>query len=308
MNNHFDFIYNGVTYRLNYLLDKYGAAWFLADELADYLGYRTDNMFRMCNHYDVIHLTISHPTVPDLEIDASEFAYLFCGLPKHGGRRQFTIVRETGVYYIAMNARSRRPEVQQFKNWMLYTVLPSLKMYGAYVKSEMSNQPLQPFTRFRRSNAGFPDDYLALNRLAKMLFNDRYTNSSKDELMALMRADNYLKADNTPSQYSLNSGLMVLTRNSNGRLIPKITPTGEAYFLKIYSDIVRNNIIGIYIFVRENQKVAKKCSMDNAIELIEHLMRMYGPFNDETTNIYKRQLEMAGYKLNTNPMLKEDVV
>lgn len=121
MDKHFDCLFSNGKFNLHYAFDKYGAAWFFGYELAEYLGYRSDNMIRMCNPCDAIHLTTDYPAVPELELNIDIFNHsLSEGLK--GGHRHFTAIRETGVYYIVMAAMSYCSK--DMSNWHNLSNLP----------------------------------------------------------------------------------------------------------------------------------------------------------------------------------------
>ena len=117
----FNFIFGNNN--LHYELDKNKVAWFLASEIAKGLGYsETNHMLRMVDNYNKILLPLSNPVVPEIGLD---FHAPLSGVCNYQGRRR------------ALNARSTRPEVQQFRYWVVQEVLPSIRMYGMYINSEV---------------------------------------------------------------------------------------------------------------------------------------------------------------------------
>ena len=153
MDQHFNYLFNN-PYNIHYSFDCNGTAWFYASEIARNLGYdRPWNMVRMCYSNEIIKLTIGHPTIEEIGLDMSAYAKLensLCefsnsetpsnGVSDHGGARNFVIINEYGVYRIAMSAKSSRPEIEAFKNWVLYVLIPSVRRHDAYIGPEAATR------------------------------------------------------------------------------------------------------------------------------------------------------------------------
>lgn len=144
MNQHYGCLFNN-KYGLHYEFDQYGYAWFLASELAHYLGYsEIHNMTKMCDRNETIVLTINNPIVSEIGLDMSGYIETSQrDVSVNGGARRFTIIHESGVYRIAMNARTDRKEVNDFRDWVLRELLPGVRMTGVYIAPEMEDQLMQ---------------------------------------------------------------------------------------------------------------------------------------------------------------------
>lgn len=84
---------------------------------------------------------------------------------------------------------------------------------------------------------------ISLADLTKLIWNTD-TDIGRNRLMEMMRNDGYLMKKgtfNTPTQASLNHGLMIEVMTITGIPVTRITPTGIGYFINIY----RNNPDGV---------------------------------------------------------------
>ena len=144
MDSHFNYLFNN-KYNLHYQFDNRGSAWFYADEIARYLGYsRARDMVRMAPGSYVV-LNINNPIISEYGLDMNQtlsetLSALSALSSNQEHRSQFTIIHESGVYLIAMNAKANRPEVEEFKNWVIYELLPSIRRFGAYVSPDIRDQ------------------------------------------------------------------------------------------------------------------------------------------------------------------------
>ena len=132
-------------HNLHYQFDNRGYAWFYADEIAWYLGYsRSRDMIRMAPDSYIV-LDINNPVVLQYGLDMNQtlsetLSALSALSPNQEHRSQITIIHESGIYLIAMNAKANRPEVEEFKNWVVYELLPSIRRYGAYLSPDIRDK------------------------------------------------------------------------------------------------------------------------------------------------------------------------
>ena len=138
MTHHFDFLFNN-PYGIQYAYDKDGMAWFVAKQIANYLGYsRARDMSRMCASQEIINMTVDNPIASDIGLNMSKCINLEDAhyVPSsHGGARRFIAISEKGVYDIAMRSRSNRPEIEAFRVWIT-NLLRSVRQYDAYIGPE----------------------------------------------------------------------------------------------------------------------------------------------------------------------------
>ena len=112
---------------VNVAQDADETPWFIAQHVADALGYSDTNaMTRHLDEDEVSYITMEF--APDNLTDANPMA------------RKFTIVNESGLYSAAF--RSRKPQAKNFKKWVTAEVLPAIRRTGRY-------EP-QPLTREQR--------------------------------------------------------------------------------------------------------------------------------------------------------------
>ena len=198
MKANFNFIFNNSS--LHYETDKNKVAWFLADEIAKGLGYsHTYNMLRMINNYNKILLPTSNLIIPELGLNFTHifneyinsidnFAPSLSDGANSSKIRNFYVISESGVYTVALNARSTRPEVQQFRYWVVQEVLPSIRMYGMYIdpntRIALQNNPnlihdyqhrIEELENIVNNNQSFID-------LGKAVVDDRLSYSNINEI------------------------------------------------------------------------------------------------------------------------------
>ena len=138
MNNHFDFIFNRTNKPLTIEVDSNGIPWFYATEIASFLGYsRSRDMVRMLSSNECI---LMHHTGDNNFTDSNNILTTHIVRGQNGGAQEFYMINEPGLYRIAISSRSSRPEVEEFKNWVFYEVLPSIRQFGAYVSPEIRTQ------------------------------------------------------------------------------------------------------------------------------------------------------------------------
>lgn len=92
--------------------------WFVGKDVADILGYsKARNAIAL--HVD--------------EEDA-----LKQGIPTSGGIQDMIIINESGLYSLILS--SRLPQAKEFKRWVTSEVLPQIRLQGAYVPENLSDE------------------------------------------------------------------------------------------------------------------------------------------------------------------------
>ena len=127
MNNHFDFVFNRTQDKLNIEFDAYGIAWFEARQVAQILGYtHVPHMLRM--------VAPNESSVRQVDRTGTT-----------GGNPNIVMINEYGLYRICLSATAQRPELEDFKHWVFYDVLPNIRMNGAYIdpaiRQMLNNNP-----------------------------------------------------------------------------------------------------------------------------------------------------------------------
>jgi anti-repressor protein len=160
-----------------------------------------------------------------------------------GGRQNITIINEFGLFTLIL--RSRKPEAKEFKKWIIYEILPSIRKTGSYniVKNDIKQSDdeiiLQGYTILQKrisefkniieeqtklieenkpkvqlaNNISESDDLILINTLSKLIRQNRYDIGEK-RLFIWLRENNYLcsegKKYNQPTQKSLELGVLKL--------------------------------------------------------------------------------------------------
>lgn len=106
------FNFNNATMRT--LTDTAGDPWFIAKDVCDILGIRTNNLRVILDEDEVTELT------NDYSIDIAQ----------NGGKSPL-IISESGLYNLAL--KSRKPEAKEFKRWVTHEVLPTIRKTGGYI-------------------------------------------------------------------------------------------------------------------------------------------------------------------------------
>jgi prophage antirepressor-like protein len=104
------FNYAGSPVRV--IKDDHGEPWFVARDVATVLGY-TNSRKAINDHCKGV-------TKRDL--------------PTRGGLQSVTIIPERDLYQLIMN--SRLPAAQRFEEWVVGTVLPSVRKHGGYLAGQ----------------------------------------------------------------------------------------------------------------------------------------------------------------------------
>lgn len=233
--------------------DENGEPWFVAKDVCDALGIRTDTVRSILESDEV------GETNPN-------------SIGVAGGRAPL-IVSEPGLYRLVM--RSRKPEAKAFQRWVTHEVLPALRREGGYMVARADETPEETMARAlllaqgtmerqKRRIAGLEAENEAMR--PKALFADAVAASDgtclvgefakmlrqngvevgQNRLFAMLREDGYLGKSgqnrNVPTQRSMELGLFRIKEtaitHSDGRVTinrtPKVTGKGQRYFLERY--------------------------------------------------------------------------
>ena len=224
-----------------------GEPWFVAKDVCDALGIRTDSVRSI--------------------LDADEVAETNPNTVGVAGGRKPLIVSESGIYSLIL--KSRKPEAKAFQRWVTHEVLPAIRREGGYMvaRDETPEQTMARAVLLARSTidrqrariaelepkALFADAVGASNgtclvgELAKMIRQNGVP-MGQNRLFALMREDGYLGKSgsnrNVPTQRSMEMGLFRIKEtavtHADGHVTvnrtPKVTGKGQRYFVGRYGD------------------------------------------------------------------------
>lgn len=230
-----------------------GEPWFVAKDVCDALGIRTDTVRAILDADEV------RETNPN-------------SIGVAGGRKPL-VVSEAGLYSLIL--RSRKPEAHVFKRWVTHEVLPALRRDGGYMVARADETPEETMARAvllaqqtierqrsriagleaeneeMRPKALFADAVAAsdgtclIGEFAKML-RQNGVSIGQNRLFAMLREDGYLgkvgQNRNVPTQRSMELGLFRIKEtaitHSDGHVTinrtPKLTGKGQRYFLERY--------------------------------------------------------------------------
>ena len=239
--------------------DKNGEPWFVAKDVCDALGIRTDTVRTILDDDEV------RETNPN-------------SIGVAGGRNPL-IVSEAGLYSLIL--KSRKPEAKRFRRWVTHEVLPAIRRHGVYATPEMvarslrdpavlievldelraeqlrsselaeANQALAEENAAMRPKALFADSVAAsdgtclVGELAKMMTQAGYP-IGQNRLFAKLREDGYLGKSgsnrNVPLQRYVEMGLFKIKEtaitHADGHVTinrtPKVTGKGQRYFIERY--------------------------------------------------------------------------
>lgn len=233
--------------------DDNGEPWFVAKDVCDALGIRTDTVRAILDADEV------RETNPN-------------SIGVAGGRKPL-VVSEPGFYKLVM--RSRKPEAKAFQRWVTHEVLPALRREGGYMVARADETPEETMARAlllaqgtmerqkrriagleaeneeMRPKALFADAVAAsdgtclIGEFAKML-RQNGVDIGQNRLFAMLREDGYLgkvgQNRNVPTQRSMELGLFRIKEtaitHSDGHVTinrtPKLTGRGQRYFLERY--------------------------------------------------------------------------
>lgn len=222
-----------------------GEPWFVAKDVCDALGIRTDTVRAILDADEV------RETNPN-------------SIGVAGGRKPL-VVSEAGLYSLIL--RSRKPEAHVFKRWVTHEVLPALRRDGGYMvaRDETPEQTmaravllaqatidrqksriaeLEPKALFADAVAA-SDGTCLVGELAKMM-RQNGVEVGQNRLFAMLREDGYFgnvgSNRNVPTQKAMDLGLFRIKEtavtHSDGHVTinrtPKVTGKGQIYFVERY--------------------------------------------------------------------------
>lgn len=231
--------------KLRALRGNDGEPWFVAKDVCDALGIRTDTVRTILDDDEVTE--ILNPNSIGVT---------------HG--RAPLIVSEAGLYALVL--KSRKPEAKRFQRWVTHEVLPSIRRSGGYIatngtetneellaravlvaqdaikRKDEQIAELEPKARFADAVAA-SDGTCLVGELAKMLRQEG-VEIGQNRLFEWLRKGGYLGNSgsnrNVPTQRAMEQGLFriketVITHADGHTSInrtPKITGKGQTYFIR----------------------------------------------------------------------------
>lgn len=159
-------------------------------------------------------------------------------VPTPGGHQEMTVITEGGLYAAVL--KSRRPDAEEFQDWVTDEVLPAIRKHGGYLTDQKIEQALTDPDTIIQLATNLKDERARraqLERQAeadkpKVLFADAVSTAKTDilvgdlakilrgngidigatRLFTMLRQDGYLSRQkgmswNMPTQYSMDLGL-----------------------------------------------------------------------------------------------------
>lgn len=222
MSNITPFNFNGSSIRT---IEKDGEPWFVAKDVADLLGYK--------NAAEAIadHCKFPNKTKGSEMLGASSYGDGIDSGHSHNDLvRSWIIIPERDVYRLIM--RSKLPEAEQFEEWVVGTVLPSIRKNGGYVANQEQLSPeeilaqgilmaqkvmkekealisaqtnqieqLQPKAAFADQVSKAPDS-VSLAQAAKLI------GTGRTRFLAFLRKIGWVTRKNEPYQAKIEQGLL----------------------------------------------------------------------------------------------------
>lgn len=219
---------------------------------------------------DCLEINNSRQALSRLDADEKSSVILNDGTP---GNPEKSVVNEYGLYSLVMS--SRKPEAKEFRRWITHEVLPSIRMHGAYMTSDVLKQAIQSpdFLIQLASQLKTEQDarrhaeLTIVQQAPKVLFADAVATShtsiligdlakllkqngvdtGQKRLFEQLRTDGYLiksgNSKNMPTQRSMEMGLFEVKEstlvNSDGSTritrTTKVTGKGQVYFVNKYA-------------------------------------------------------------------------
>lgn len=225
------------------MIERNGEPWFVAADVCDALEIHRTQTRRLDEDEKDVHLTHTP-----------------------GGAQEVTIVNESGLYSLIMG--SRKPEAKAFKRWITHEVIPTIRKHGMYAtpttleqmiadpanaiklltalkeeqerRKELESKVAADAPKVLFANAvETSDTAILVGQLAKII-RQNGVEIGQNRLFKWMRENGYLlKHHNTPTQYSMERGLMEIKErtinNPDGSVritqTPMITGKGQTYFV-----------------------------------------------------------------------------
>ena len=111
------FNYNNNEVRV---IEQNGEPWFIAKDVCEALGLeQVSRALRGLKKNDSRLLKVTHPQNPQKKIEVN-------------------VVSEPGLYKLIF--KSRKPEAEQFQDWVYYKVLPDIRKHGMYISEALMDQ------------------------------------------------------------------------------------------------------------------------------------------------------------------------
>jgi len=182
------------------------------------------------------------------------------------------------VFALCNRLYNRNPNVSTFADYINHTILPilwnnpDLVLQINQLKQQIDDQ--QPKVNFANSIMDQSDYTISLGELAKLIWNVSDEHLGRNELIRLLKFDNYLLEDCSPSQYSINSGLMIYINKDNVHPTARVTPKGQMVFVNAYHNIAIENI-SRYIDHESYIRAAIELKDKNLINYIQHVDYIY---------------------------------
>jgi anti-repressor protein len=240
------------------LSDEHGEPWFVAKDVCDVLGIRTDTIRKI--------------------LEADEVAETNPNTIGVAGGHNPLIVNEPGLYRLII--KSRKPEAKAFQRWVTHEVLPSIRKHGGYMAGQERMTPEQMLaasmrwleSRIREQEETIASQSAQLEeQKPKVLFADAVSASDgtclvgelakmltqagcvtgQNRLFARLREDGYLGKSgqnrNVPLQRWVKQGLFRIKEtaitHADGHVTinrtTKVTGRGQTYFLRRYAGIAK---------------------------------------------------------------------
>ena len=235
------------------LSDEHGEPWFVAKDVCDVLGIRTDTIRKI--------------------LEADEVAETNPNTIGVAGGHNPLIVNEPGLYRLII--KSRKPEAKAFQRWVTHEVLPSIRKHGGYMAGQERMTPEQMLaasmrwleSRIREQEETIASQSAQLEeQRPKVLFADAVSASDgtclvgelakmlrqngvqvgQNRLFARLREDGWLGKSggnrNVPTQKAMERGLFRIKEtavtHSDGHVTisrtAKVTGAGQRFFIDLY--------------------------------------------------------------------------
>jgi anti-repressor protein len=233
---------------LRAVIDDSGEPWFVAKDVCDALGIRTNT----------VRIILDDDEVSETNANSIGIA---------GGRNPL-IVSEAGLYSLVL--KSRKPEAHAFKRWVTHDVIPAIRKRGGYMvarqgetktetlaraaliatdvikEQEAKIAELEPKALFADAVAA-SDGTCLVGELAKMI-RQNGVKVGQNRLFDVLRQEGYLGTTgnnyNVPTQRAMEMGLFRIKEtaitHSDGHVTinrtAKVTGKGQRYFIDRYTN------------------------------------------------------------------------
>lgn len=251
MNELQNFNFNNLPVRTVLIDDE---PWFVGKDVAKILGY--------ANTKDALLKHVDDEDKLGSQITTS------------GQKRKMVVVNESGLYNLILGASKQgknqeiKEKARQFKRWITHEVLPTIRKHGAYMTDakaqdvisgngladlllqagnqikqlELEKSQMKPKALFADSVSA-SENTILIRDLAKILKQNGIDIGEK-RLFTWLRDNGYLVKKigsdyNSPTQRSMNLGILEFTENTHvhnsGKITvtktPKVTGKGQIYFV-----------------------------------------------------------------------------